>query len=513
MGMMRSLATVGGFTLMSRVLGFVRDMVISRYLGAGIQMDAWVVAFRFPNLFRRVFGEGAFNAAFVPLYGRKLEEDGQIKADLFAARTVTLMAIILIVLAILAFVFMEPITHLFAMGYSGERFDLAVNLSRITTVYLIFVCLMAAFSGMLNSHRVFGPPAFAYVVLNLVFLTGLLVVVPRIGQAERVLSWSVAIAGVLQLALVMTACWRRGIRIRPAMPTIDSDIKKLGILMLPGLASAGIQQVNLIVGQSVASFQDSGPSYLYYSDRVNQLPLGLIGVAFGIVLLPEITRNLRAGREAQARTSLAHGIEMSLLLSLPAMVAMTVIPEPIMHGLFQGGEFTSEAAYQAGLALRAFAIGAPAYILARVMQTAFFAQENTKTPMHYTMVSAGSNIVLSILLFMVLKHVGCALATSIAGWVNVILLTATLRREQFLKMQTGFSKRLFGMLLASAIMGVGVWFLASGLAPWLTGGQGLVSRLLALTAVVASGVLMYLLLLFLLRVTNLAELRAGFRRG
>ena len=187
---MRSLSTVGGFTLMSRVLGFIRDMVISRYLGTGILMEAWVVAFRLPNLFRRLFGEGAFNAAFVPRYSRKLEEDDAGSADQFAARTVTLMALILAVIAALAFVFMVPITRLMAWDYTGEKFDLAVSLSRITIVYMFFVCLMAAFSGVLNSHRVFGPPAFAYVVLNIVFLIGLFVVVPRYGHPERVLSWS-----------------------------------------------------------------------------------------------------------------------------------------------------------------------------------------------------------------------------------------------------------------------------------------------------------------------------------
>ncbi|MCF6312348.1 MAG: murein biosynthesis integral membrane protein MurJ [Verrucomicrobiales bacterium] len=511
--MMRSLATVGGFTLMSRVLGFVRDMVISRYLGVNIQMDAWVVAFRFPNLFRRVFGEGAFNAAFVPLYSRKLEEEGDQKADLFAARTVTLMALILIVLAVLAYIFMGPIISLISMGYVGERYDLAVTLSRITTVYLVFVCLMAAFSGMLNSRRVFGPPAFAYVILNIVFLIGLLGVVPEIGQPEVVLSWSVVIAGVLQLGWVLLACWRRGIRIRPAMPKMDNDIKKLGLLMLPGLASAGVQQLNLLVGSAVASFQVAGPSYLYFSDRVNQLPLGLIGVAFGIVLLPEITRNLRAGKVKTAKSSLAHGIEMSLLLSLPAMVAMLIIPEEIMHGLFQGGKFTNEAAYQAGLALRAFAIGAPAYILARVLQTAYFAREDTRTPMRYTMVSALVNIVLSIGLFVILKHVGCALATSIAGWVNVILLIITLRKSQFLKMEIGFTKRLMGMLLASLVMGAGVWFLSQWAAPWLKGDYGLLIRLSVLGLIVGAGMMMYGALVLLLRATSLAELKAGFRRA
>ncbi len=513
MGMMRSLSTVSGFMLLSRILGFTRDMVIARYLGTGIAMEAWVAAFRFPNLFRRLFGEGAFNAAFVPLYSRKIEENGKQKADLFAARTVTIMALILTVLAVLAYVFMEPITRLVARGYTGEKFDLAVNLSRITTAYLIFICLVAAFSGMLNSQRVFGPPAFAYVVLNIVFLNGLFFVVPKTGNPEYVLSWSVLIAGVLQLFVVMFACWRRGIRIRPAKLCVDSDVKKLGILMLPGLASAGIQQLNLIVGQSVASFQPEAVPYLYYSDRVNQLPLGLIGVAFGIVLLPEITRKLRGGQEDQAKSSLAHGIEMSLLLSLPAMVAMIVIPEEIMHGLFQGGEFTSEAAHQAGLALRAFALGAPAYILARVLQTAFFAREDTKTPMHYTLVSAITNIVLSIILFYFIKHVGCALATSIAGWVTVILLAIKLRRDQFLKLQSGFSKRLTGMLIASAIMGVGVWFLAQWGSEWLTGGYNLVIRLSVLGVIVSAGMLMYGVLVILLKVTSIAELKAGFRRA
>lgn len=498
---------------MSRILGFVRDMVISRYLGTDVKMEAWVAAFRFPNLFRRLFGEGAFNAAFVPLYSRKLEEDGGESADLFAARTVTMMAIILTVIAVLAYIFMGPITRVVARGYTGETFELAVRLSRITTVYLIFICLMAAFSGMLNSRRVFGPPAFAYVVLNIVFLTSLFLVVPKIGHPELVLSWSVVIAGILQLGLVMFACWRRGVRIRPALPHIDSDIKKLGILMLPGLASAGIQQVNLIVGQSVASFQEGGVPYLYYSDRVNQLPLGLIGVAFGIVLLPEITRNLRAGKEKQAETSLAHGIEMSLLLSLPAMVAMIVIPEEIMYGLFKGGEFTNEAARQSGLALRAFALGAPAYILARVLQTAFFAREDTKTPMTYTLVSAVSNIIFSILLFMFLKHVGCALATSIAGWVNVVLLTVTLKRKSHLKLQSGFTKRMIGMLLASLLMGAGVWFLAREVSDWLLGDHSQVVRLIVLGGIVVSGMVMYLILTLLLKVTSVAELKAGFRKG
>ena len=283
--MFRSIFTVSGFTLLSRVLGFARDVLIAKYLGAGATADIWVAAFRFPNLFRRIFGEGAFNAAFVPMYSGRIEEKGEAEADGFARKTISLMFVILLVIFVLAFIFMEPIVRVTTVGFALDgRLEPGVAASRITVGYLIFICLVAALSGILNSRRVFGAPAFAYVVLNIVFLVALVFVIPKTGDPVRVLCWSVMVSGVLQLFVVFVAAIRRGVDLRPAVPKIDSDAKKLGKLMTPGLVSAGVQQINLLVGQTVVSLQLGGVALFYYADRLNQLPLGLLGIALGTVL-------------------------------------------------------------------------------------------------------------------------------------------------------------------------------------------------------------------------------------
>ena len=509
--MIRSLFTVGGLTLVSRILGFVREGFILHYLGAGAAADAWVAAFRFPNLFRRVFGEGAFNAAFVPVYSRKIEEDGDEKADDFGSRTISLMFFILSVLFAISFLFMGPITRVVAMGYTGEKLELAISLSRITAVYMIFVCLMAAFAGILNSRKVFGAPAFAYVLLNVVFLVGLIFVVPRTGHAETVLAWSVVIAGVLQLGVVVGACVRKGVRIRLHKPKIDDDLKHLALLMAPGLVSAGVQQLNLLVGQTVASFQEGGNVFIFTSDRINQLPLGIIGMSFLVVLLPEITRHLRAGRETEARNSLAMGVDLSLLLTLPAMFAMLVIPVELVFALFKSGAFTLEDSRQTGMALAAFALGTPAYILLRVLQPGYFAREDTRTPMRFTIISAVTNMVLCVPLFLLFKHVGCALATSVAGWVNVILLAIGLRRLEFLQLTKAFGSRLLRMIIAAGLMAAAVWGLAQFAEPWLFV-DSRVTRLATLGGIVAIGAGIYFLLIFAMRVYRVSELKQQLRR-
>lgn len=519
MNLIRSMATVGGFTLMSRVLGVVRDKLVTYHLGAQELGDVWVAAFRLPNLFRRIFGEGAFNAAFVPMYSRRLEEqgdgsEGSDAADAFAGKTLSLMTVILIILLILCYIFMKPLVGIIAWGFRGdERLDLAVEASRVTIVYLVFVCLMAAVSGVLNSRKIFGPPAFAYVVLNIVFLVALGVFVPGSDDPLQVLSWAVVVAGVLQLGVVVLACWRRGIRIPIGLPKIDSDMKRLGILMLPGLASAGVQQLNLLVGQSVASLQVGGNSAIFYSDRINQLPLGLIGMAAGVVLLPEITRNLRGGREEEARDSMSRGIEISMLLTLPAMVAMFVIPQQIMHAIFEGGRFTTEDARQAGLSLAAFAIGTPAYVLAKVLQPGYFAREDTRTPMRFTVVTALVNIALCWPLFKLMGHTGCALATSVAGWVNVLLLWGGLHGLGFLQVSAGFAGRITRMLLCSVLMGAVVWWLARLAGPWLLCEGRFALRMVVLVGLVGMGAGAYFVLIFVTRVFTLSEVKASLRRG
>ncbi|MCG8601618.1 MAG: murein biosynthesis integral membrane protein MurJ [Verrucomicrobiales bacterium] len=511
--MFRSFFTVGGFTLLSRILGFVRDKLIAVHLGGGAMADVWVAAFRFPNIFRRVFGEGAFNAAFVPMYGRRLEEEGEEAADSFARRTISLMATILITCFVISFIFMEPIVKYTNWGYAEDgRLEPAVMASRITVVYLIFICLVAAFSGILNSRRVFGAPAFAYVVLNLVFLAALLIVIPKTGQPLIVLSWSVVVSGILQLAVVVGVAIKKGVNLRPCLPRIDSDMKRLGILMAPGLLSAGVQQINLLVGQAVASFDVGGQASIYYADRIQQLPLGIIGMAGSVVLLTEITRNLRGGDDAGAKKCLNQGLEMSLLLSLPATVAMLVIPREIMYGIFEGGQFTKDAAITAGWVLMAFAPGVPAYVLAKVLQPGYFAREDTKTPMRFSIATALTNIVLVYPLFLWLGPVGCALATSIAGWVNVVLLWFGLRKANFMGIVSGFFSRVARILLASILMGAAVWGLARLVEPWLFGQENFFLRAGALVVLVIIGVVIYLIAVIATRVYSMAELKGKLRR-
>jgi putative peptidoglycan lipid II flippase len=509
--MFRSLFTVGGLTLLSRILGYIRDAMIAHYIGVSAASDAWNAAFRFPNLFRRVFGEGAFNAAFVPMYSRRLEESGEAAADDFGSRTLSLMFFILSILFVVCFVFMGPITKALASGFDQERYELAVKLSRITVVYLVFVCLMAALSGILNSRRSFAPPAIAYVLLNVVFIAGLLMYAERSGQPEYVLAWCVVVAGVVQFAVVAIGVRRRGARLRWTRPRLDADMRRLGQLMGPGLASAGVQQFNLIVGTIVASYQAGAITYIYNADRVNQLPLGVIGMAFGVVLLPEITRQLRGGHEDAAIASLMKGVEFSLLISLPAMVAMMVIPGEMFTAMFRSGKFTAADVVQAGRALAAFAIGAPAYILLRVMLPGYYAKEDTRTPMRYTIVSAIANMLLCVGLFALLKHVGCALATSLSGWLNVILVAVGLRRIGLFKPGPGFYSRVVRMFIASALMGVAVWGIAQVAQPWLYAASRWV-RLGSLGVVIAAGMTVYFGFILVLRVTTIAELRSKFRR-
>lgn len=511
--MIRSLFTVGGFTLLSRILGFVRDKLIASHLGGGALADVWVAAFRLPNLFRRIFGEGAFNAAFVPMYSRRLEEKGDAAADAFARRTLSLMGVILVTCFVLAFIFMEPLVRITNLGYEEEgRLEPAVAASRITVVYLIFICLVAGLSGVLNSRRIYGAPAFAYVVLNLVFLAALLFVVPKTGNPLEVLCWSVVVSGVLQLAVVLGVALRRGVDLRPRLPKVDDDMRRLGVLMAPGLLSAGVQQINLLVGQTVASLEIGGQAAIYFADRIQQLPLGIIGMAGSVVLLTEITRNVRSGDDAGAKRCLNQGIEMSLLLCLPATVAMLVIPREIMYGIFEGGEFAGDTAREAGWVLAAFALGVPAYVLAKVLQPGYFAREDTRTPMRFTIATALTNSVLVYPFFLWLGPVGCALATSVAGWVNVLLLWFGLRGADFMGTVPGFFGRVVRILAASLLMGAAVWGLARVAEPWLfREGQFLV-RISILMALVLLGLVAYVLAVVVTRVYTLTELKQRFRR-
>ncbi len=519
MSMLRSLATVGGFTMMSRVLGFVRDVLIGGALGSGPVADAFVVAFRFPNLFRRFLAEGAFNAAFVPLFAKRLEGDGRDAAKAFAEEALAGLLTVLLILTAVAQIAMPWFVMAMAPGFidDPERFDLSVLFTRIAFPYLLCMSLTALFAGVLNSLGRFSAAAFAPVLLNIILIAAILGLAPFMPTVGHALVWGVLAGGVAQLVLVVWAAARQGFVLRLRLPRMTSGMRQLVVLGIPGVIAGGITQINLIVGQFIASFQDGAVSILYYADRIYQMPLGLIGVAMGVVLLPDISRRLRAGDETGAATSQNRAVEMSMLLTLPAAVASGVIAWPIISVLFQGtseavfgdSAFTAQDSLATAAALTAFAFGLPAFVLIKVFQPAYFARENTMTPMVYAGVNTAVNIVLGIALFQWLGLVGLAAATSFAAWVNTLLLWRTLRREGDFQADSRLIARLPRIALASAGMGLGLWAATGPLMPWLNGAYW--EQVVALGILVIGGIVLYGALAQALGAMRLRELKAGLK--
>ena len=690
--MLRAMMTVSGLTLVSRVLGFLRDILIARFLGTGPVADAFVAAFRFPNMFRRIFGEGAYNAAFVPLFGRKVEEERRGEAVLFARNTFSALVWVVGTLTLVAIPCMHWIMMVVVPGFlpkfeqdlsvigggkafyerkintrgageihfevsakkrdavahwsrrvelrnmslsspegntvpllvrldegesvvvlgrdgpvlpssglvplraefspnpvsgvrrapvdlrqpyfieegeliekvvfglapggrarvnlpadhrltgfqvnlsldpsqgevpdgtvkmfrnSPDSFGHTVALSRIMFCYLFFMALVAHLSGVLNTFRRFAMPAAAPILLNVVLVCALGFIWFMRWEGDlrvgRALAWGVAIAGLFQFLALWVACAHARAVMVVRRPVWNSDLKKILFLMGPGVIAAGIQQVNLLVGGVIASFQEGAIATLYYADRVNQLPLGMVGIALGVVLLPEVTRRLRGGQEREAAESILRGMELAMLLTLPATVAMIAIHEPLISGLFQGEKFDSDDVSKTGWALAGFALGLPGYVLVKVLQPAYFARENTKGPMLMAGGAVAVNIVCSVILFNLLRptgygHVGIAIATAISAWVNVFLLWRGM--EGFVKIPREEWRKLFRMVVASVVMGGAVWVAGWALAPWLAGSQW--QRVVALALIVGTGLAVYSLCAFLLRATSLSELRASFRRN
>lgn len=487
MALLRSLATVSGYTGLSRVLGFVRDVLIASMLGTGPIADAFFVAFRLPNLFRRFFAEGAFNAAFVPLFARKLEQVGKEAARLFAERTQALLLVVMLGLTVLALAFMPWLLYLLAPGFidEPEKYALTVELSRIAFPYLLFMTLVALMSGVLNSLYRFAEAAAAPVLLNAFFIAALVLVIPQSDSKGQILAWTVSVAGVAQLLLMAFACKRAGVTLRLPFPHWDDDMKRVIRLMAPGALSAGALQFNVMVGTIIASLQASAVSYLYYADRVYQLPLGLIGIAFAVVLLPDLSRKLRAGEDDAATSVLNRGLELAMLLTLPAAFALMAIAQPIVIVLFERGAFDRPDSLATAWALAAYGAGLPAFVLIKLLQTPYFAREDTVTPFKYAVTGVAANIVLSLALFFPFGYVGLPAATSTAAWLNAALLLRNLDRRGFLDLDRRARVRLPRILIASLAMAVALWAASLWLAPFLDGSLPL--RVLVLVLLVVGG--------------------------
>jgi putative peptidoglycan lipid II flippase len=499
MKLYRAFATVGGLTMISRLLGFARDILIAAGLGTGAVADAFFVAFRFPNLFRRLFGEGAFNAAFVPLFAKRLEGEGAEAARGFAEEAMAGLLWVLLITTVLAMIAMPWLMLLLAPGFAGDpaKYDLAVELTRVTFPYLLCMSLVALLSGVLNSLGRFTAAAAAPIVLNVV-LIGAIGLAIWLGYARQpgagiILAAGVLTAGFAQLMLLWRALRRLGVKLGLRRPRYTEGMKRLVALGIPGLISGGITQINIVIGTIIASLQAGAVSYLYYADRLYQLPLGIVGVAIGVVLLPDLSRKLRAGDRAAVMDSQNRSLELALLLTLPAAVALSVAAEPIIRVLFERGAFSATDTPATAAALAAFAVGLPSFVLIKVFQPAFFAREDTATPMRFAAVNLAINAAGSIALFFVfdavglMPHVGIAVATSGAGWINALLLWGVLVRHGDFAADGRLKRNLPLILFASVAMGAALAIAMPMLEPYVAAGQSISVRAAGLGALIVVG--------------------------
>ncbi len=509
MNLNRSFLTVGGMTMISRVLGMVREIMIAATLGATDAADAFYAAFRLPNLFRRIFGEGAFNLAFVPLFTKSLE-DGDAAARRLGEEVLTVLASILFIFTLIATLAMPVLVYILAAGFSEEpeKLELTVVLARIMFPYLALVSLTAMFSAILNALGKFAVAAGAPILLN-IFLIVFAAMAMVAGHAVEIwLAIGATLSGIAQLWLVVWAARKAGIKLSLRRPKLTPNVKKLLVLAAPAALAGGAMQINLVIGSLIASFFDGAVAWLNYADRIYQLPLGVVGVAVGVVLMPELSRRAKQGDRDGARQSMNRSAEFALALTLPATVALIVIAEEIARGLFERGAYSAFDAHQTGLAVTLFALGLPAFVLNKVLTPGFFADEDSKTPLRLSLWAMGINTVLSLIGVWVMGWLAIPIATAIASWINVWMLWQVLRKRGYgadLRLWTKLKR----MALASVVMGV-----ALAGASWLLDGslETQIARVLALFGLIMIGLAAYVIAARMVGAFTLAELKAGLKR-
>ncbi len=455
--MLRGIITVGGWTMASRILGFARDMMIAALAGTGPVADAFFVALRVPNLFRRLFGEGAFNAAFVPEFSGILATEGQESARHFAEQAIAVLAFWLLILTLAGEVFMPQLMRVLAPGFMDVpgKEQLTVALARITFPYVLLICLAALLSGVLNGLDKFAAAAAAPLLFNGTSMAAMLLLTPYVPTVGHALSWGVTLSGVFQLALLAWAVRRSGMALRIPRPRLTPQVKLLLSRMGPGLVGAGVTQLNLAVDVIIVSLLPPGSaSVLYYADRVNQLPLGVIGTAIGTAILPLLSRQARSGDRAKAIATLNRALELSMAMTLPAALALAVAGGPIMLVLFGRGAFSPQAAELSAQSLAAYAFGLPAFVVIKVLVPAFFAHGDTRTPVRVGFFAIALNLALNLVFMVPLRHMGPALATSLSAIFNVVALGILLNRRGNLVMGAALVGRLGRMGLAALVMAV-----------------------------------------------------------
>ena len=506
--LMSGFLTVGFWTLASRLLGFVREIMLLALIGPGPLMDAFVAAFRLPNMFRRFFAEGAFNAAFVPMFSGKLEADED--AARFGHDALNGLALLTLALTGLALVFMPALVWATAGGFDTQRFDLTVEFGRIAFPYIFFMSLSALFSGILNATGRFAAAAAAPLLLNVFVITALTLAWATGGPAITWLIWTIPVAGIAQLVLTRTAAAKAGFALRFGRPRWTPDMSKLIRTAVPAALATGVMQINLVVGQLVASQYDNAVSWLFAADRLYQLPLGVVGIGVGIVLLPDLSRRLKAEDTTGAREAYSRAAEFSMALTIPSALALMLIPLPLVSVLFERGQTGVDDTAAIAVAVSIYGLGLPAFVLQKVLQPQYFARGDTSDPFHFALVAMVVNAAIAVGLSPIVGWMAPAIATTVAGWTMLALLFGGLRGlGKSARLDRRYRSRLLRILLASVIMGASLWATSVVLSAAL--GADYI-RYLALAALITVGIVSYLGAAQLFGALRLSEIRSAVRR-
>jgi len=460
MNLITSTSTFSFFTLISRILGYVRDILIAIFLGTGLLADVFFVAFRLPNTFRRLFAEGTFNAAFIPSYAGELAQSKE-QANDFATNVFNLLFIILLFIVLLAEIFMPQLIYLIAPGFykDPKKLELAVELSRITFPFLFFISLASFFAAILNSYNKFAAAAAAPIILNLILIGSLFFSQYLNISNVTTLSYAVSFAGLLQLLILLFFVRKNFVPILTFKIKIDKKIKFFFQKLLPSIFSSGVTQINILVGTIIASFQVGAVSYLYYADRVYQINLAVAGIAIGTVMLPELSKHVK-NKSFEKITNLQNrALELCLFLSVPAATALVLASEEVITSLFGYGSFDDVSVINTAIALTFFAFGIPAFSILKIFSNFFFARNNTKTPFYLSVVSVSLNIIMSVSLFSKLGFVIIPIATSISSWVNVFMHYYFIKKKDLHIFDSKFIYKFPRMILSVVVMGIVLYLL------------------------------------------------------
>lgn len=508
MRLAKSIATLGFFTILSRIMGFARDVLIASVLGAGPIADAFYVAFRFPNFFRRLFGEGAFNAAFIPTFSHYLTTHGEDKARIMAGEVLSLLALVLLGLVVFVELTAPWIVQLLAPGFisTPERLHEAVEFTRIAFPYVLFVCMAALYTGVLNTIYKFSVGAAAPILMNVVMILAMIFFAHSLETPGHALSWAVLIAGIGQAYWLHRSCVNHNFNLKLSWPVMTPMVKKVMKLMVPGAFAAGVIQLNMLIGIAFLSFLPTGAiSYFFYADRLNQLPLSLVGIAISTALLPSLARRLAAGKKFTAHVTQNRAMEFSLFLILPSAMALMVASEPMIQVLFERNHFSHESTIETAKILSAFALGLPAYVLVKIFSTSFFARHDTHTPLVAALLAVVTNILFNFLLYVPLQHVGIALATSIASWVNVGWLIYQLQKQRYFVADHRLKETIPRIIASTVFMGLILEITRVQLQPYWVAGEWI--RIAALLFLISIGGMAYLASSLLLKAFDVKDLR------